>query len=128
MTESLKKCYLEVADAFEQYVENKGISDEILTKAQIEQYLRDKGVFIDTFFLPSDMCYNHTTKPMGSDDEFETTPRLFEYVGRNKYRVLGSKYSYTGKIVRNTKKGVECVVGEWKNGVLIKWDIEKVRE
>lgn len=128
MTESLKKCYKEVADAFDEYVNNKGISEEILTKAQIEQYLRDKEVVIDTFFLPSDMCYNHTTKPMGSDDEFETTPRLFEYVGRNKYRVLGTKYSYTGKIVRKSKNNGEFVVGEWINGELIKLDKEKVLE
>lgn len=128
MTESLKKCYKDVAEVFDELVKNKGIFDEILTKAQIEQYLRDKGITIDTFFLPSDMCYNHTTKPMGSDDEFETTPRLFEYVGRNKYRVLGSNYLYTGKVIRKSKKNGECVVGEWKNGVLIKWDMEKVLE
>ena len=119
---------MEVTDVFDEYVNNRGISDEILTKAQIEQYLLEKGVTIDTFFLPSDMCYNHTTKPMGPGDEFETTPRLFEYVGRNKYRVLGSKYLYTGKIVRKSKKNGEFVVGEWKNGVLIKWDKEKVLE
>ena len=121
MTESLKKCYLEATEVFDKYLNNKGVSNLTLSEAQIKQYLRDNEVVIDKSFLLSDLCYNFTTKSIGSSKEFETTPRLFEYVGRNKYRVLGSKY--TGDFFIKNKSNGNLVACEWKNGKIIKLEI-----
>lgn len=126
MTESLKRCYKEVAEAFDEYISNKGISDENLTNAQIEQYIKNKGITVDKMFQAPDMCYNHTTKPLGNEDEFEQTPHIFEYLGWNKYKVLGPNYPYTGLVIRNPRNGHEKVIGEWLNGKLIKWEKSKL--
>lgn len=123
----LEQNYRDAANVFDNYVKDMGTNTEVKTKRWIEDYMRKNGVEPDTFFLPSDLCYNHTTKPLGgSGNEFENSVHLFEYKGRNKYRILGSQYPYSGKVTRKRKDGVEVAVGEWENGKLIKWNIEEV--
>lgn len=123
MSKSLKENYEEVARLFGSL--NGELKQRIWKKKEIEDYMRQNGVEPNTFFLPSDICYNHTTKPFGdSDDSFENSVHVFEYVGRNQYRVLGEGYPYTGLVMRKrSSDGKELIVGEWFNGRIIKWDI-----
>lgn len=67
-------------------------------------------------FLPQDYCYNRTNNGI----DFERQPHLFEYLERNKYRLIGKNYPYTGLIIHKEKGSKsEIVVGEWKSGILI---------
>lgn len=68
--------------------------------------------------LISDKCYNITNKGLSANYDF----RIFEYVGRGRYRYLGEGYPYSGFV---TWKNERC--GEWTNGVLNKWDKWPVR-
>ena len=122
ISDELKKNYSDVADLFRGY--NTDILPVVLTKKDIEDYMRKNGIEPDTYFLPSDICYNHTTKPLGDYDfDFENAVHVFEYVGRNKYKVLGEGYPYTGLVIRKRRSDrKEIIVGEWFNGHLIKWD------
>ena len=124
MREALIKCYKEVAEFFDGFVKENGVTDKIYSKAEIEKMLKDKGIELDTFFLPSDMFYNHTTRQLGeSDYGFKEQIHLFEWLGRNMYRILGSNYAYTGNIYRTRKiDRKEVIVGKWENGKLVKWD------
>ena len=63
--------------------------------------------------LPSDRCYNITNSGLGSNRTF----RVFEYVGRNKYKYLGENFRYNGLV---TWKNIPC--GSWVDGVLTKWE------
>ena len=62
--------------------------------------------------LPSDFCYNRFNNGIKG---FKG-PFLFEYLGTNKFRILGENYKYSGKIYHKPKGGVEQLVGEWVNG------------
>ncbi len=126
MNDKLKRNYEEAAKLFNK---DKSIfHGKILTKVAIEKYMRDNGVEPNVMFLPSDLCYNHTTRDLIKVYEsFDQGIHLFEYVGINQYRVLGEKYPYTGKIIRKRKiDKKEVVVGEWLDGKLVKWDPSKL--
>lgn len=122
ISNGLKKNYEDVSRLFSSL--DGELKQKIWKKKEIEEYMRQNGVEPDTFFLPSDICYNHTTKPLGdTDDSFEKSVHVFEYVGRNRYRVLGTGYPYTGLVMRKRSSDrKELVVGEWFNGHIIKWD------
>ncbi len=122
ISDELKKNYEDAAKLFNNY--KPKFRDELLTKKDIEKYMRDNGVEPNIMFLPSDLCYNHTTRDLLKVyDGFEEGVHLFEYLGRNKYKILGEKYPYTGKIIRKRKADKkEVVVGEWLDGKLVKWD------
>ena len=55
--------------------------------------------------LPSDYCYNLYNKGIPFSHHF------FEYLDRNRYKVLGVDYPYTGQILWKGK-----TIGEWRNG------------
>lgn len=124
ISEKLNNNYKKIAKYF---TENKNQYAGVLTKKDIDAILNDNGIKPDTMFLPSDICYNHTTKPLGEgNDDFESSVHVFEYVDRNKYKVLGEGYPYTGLVLRKRKAdNKEIIVGEWYNGKLIKWDKNK---
>lgn len=122
ISEKLKRNYEDVARLFS--LLDKEQKKKIWKKKEIEDYMRSNGIEPDVFFLPSDICYNHTTKPLGEiNDDFEGGKHVFEYLGRNQYRVLGEGYPYTGVVLRKrSTDGKEIAVGEWLNGHLIRWD------
>lgn len=68
--------------------------------------------------LISDKCYNITNRGLSANYDF----RIFEYLGRGRYRYLGEGHLYSGYV---TWKNERC--GEWTNGVLKKWDNWPVR-
>ena len=127
-SQKLKDNYEKAAQIFDKYVECNGTDTEPKTKKWIEKYMKDNDVEPDTFFQPSDLCYNRTTKPLGGfQDDFEKSVHLFEYLGWNKYRVIGSKYAYTGDIKRRKRgSSIDDVVGRWENGKVICFDDNRV--
>ena len=62
--------------------------------------------------FPSDYCYNRYNIGLKSFNG----PFLFEYLGVNRFRILGENYNYSGKIYHKPKGEVEQIVGEWVNG------------
>lgn len=63
--------------------------------------------------FPSDYCYNRYNFAL---KDF-SGPFLFEYLGVNKYLVLGQNYPFSGDIYHKPKGGNRViVVGKWENG------------
>lgn len=106
--------YKEVAEIINEYVKKHG-TNECKSNSEIRALLTQNGVELNTMFQPSDLCYNRTTKHDVSG--FAEAIHLFEYVGRNSYRILGEKYPYSGVIERRPKGEKNTIsVGKWKDG------------
>lgn len=107
--------YKEIATVIDNYVKKHG-TKEFKTVSEIKEILLSNNITINTMFQPSDLCYNRTTKNDVSG--FANSIHLFEYVGRNQYRILGQGYPYSGFIECKPKAEKErIVIGEWKNGI-----------
>lgn len=66
-------------------------------------------------FMPQDYCYNRSNNGI----VFKDQPHLFEYTGRNKYRLLGNNYPYTGPIMHKERgSNSEKIIGKWEAGVV----------
>ncbi|MDD3138485.1 MAG: hypothetical protein PHX08_05890 [Lachnospiraceae bacterium] len=57
--------------------------------------------------LPSDYCYNREN----GNSEMKQ-PRLFEYLNRNQYCLLGEGFPYSGLIYHKPKGKEERIIGE----------------
>lgn len=68
---------------------------------------------VEKGLLLSDKCYNMTNIGLSIDHPHQ----LFERISRARYKYLGKDCTYTGIV---TWKDIGC--GEWKDGVLTKWD------
>lgn len=112
----LQECREKAAVIINDYVLAFGTRNEVKTTAEIIKLLTDKGLEIETMFQISDMCYNKTNK--ANLKSFPTDIKLFEYVSRGKYYILGENYNYTGDVVWADNEGKQKVVGTWKNGIL----------
>lgn len=81
-------------------------NDEILLLAALE----------DARLKATDYCYNYVNSRVAA--KYEDVPHLFEYLGKNQYRVLGENYPYNGETVQYFKD--KCrepkVVGKWEQG------------
>lgn len=87
--------------------------DEFITSADLKSELKEKFEVNISSVLPSDYCYNR----LNDGISFKKETRLFEYLGRDKYRYLGENYPFTGKIYhRPYKSKTDYVVGSWVNG------------
>ncbi len=113
---SLQDCRKEVAKVINEYVNKFGARKEIKTTGEIVKLLEDKGMELDTMFQVPDMCYNKTNK--ANLKCFPDDIKLFEFVGRGKYYILGENYKYTGEVLWTDNQGKERVVGNWDNGNL----------
>lgn len=113
---SLQSCRNEAAKIVNEYVKTFGARNDVKTTAEILKILKDKGLDIDTMFLVSDMCYNKTNK--ANLKTFPEDVKLFEYVSRGKYYLLGQNFKYNGEVIWTDKDGKQVVVGKWKDGVL----------
>lgn len=102
-----------IAEFITQYVKKYG--EEILSKSELEAVLRENGVEINSWFLPSDICYNKTNK--ANLDKYATQVHALENVKRGKYRLLGEDYPYTGPVYWTNEEGESCIFGSWENGV-----------
>jgi len=78
-----------------------------------EKYHKKGGV------IPSDCCYNLTSKNHRTFVAFNSRLHLFEFLDRGQYRYLGVNYPYTGEIINHvkTKHGGPEQVGTWHNGL-----------
>ena len=61
--------------------------------------------------IPSDYCYNRVNNGITL-----SKPAVFEFLGRGKYRSLGSNYPYNGPIYHKPKSQGEFIVGKCVNG------------
>ena len=89
-------------------------NDEILLLAGLE----------DAGLKATDYCYNYVNSRVVA--KYEDVPHLFEYLGRNQYRLLGENYPYNGETVQYFKdKGREPeVVGKWNEGKFFVFKID----
>lgn len=113
---SLQSCREDAAKIINEYVKTFGARSEIKTTAEINKLLEDKGLVFDPMFQVSDLCYNKTKKD--NLKSYPTDIKLFEFVSRGKYYILGEYYSYTGDVIWTDKSGKQLVVGTWKEGNL----------
>lgn len=113
---SLQSCREDAAKIINEYVKTFGARSEIKTTAEINKLLEDKGLVFDPMFQVSDLCYNKTNKD--NLKSYPTDIKLFEFVSRGKYYILGEYYSYTGDVIWTDKSGKQLVVGTWKEGNL----------
>ena len=61
--------------------------------------------------IPPDYCYNRVNRGIPFRDH------VFEYLGGNRYRVLGTNYDYEGIIYwREKHTNHDRPVGEWRKG------------
>lgn len=118
--DKLYKAKISVVLAINSYVEENGIVEK--DNEGIREILREKGVMPDnSFFQNPDLCYNRLNKDLY--DSFYDDIHLYEYVGRNRFRLLGENYNYSGKIyTRPDGYDEDIVVGEWKDGEIIYYD------
>lgn len=106
-----------IFDQIQEVLENK-IGSEV-TSAEIRNTLKAKYGTNETSVILSDYCYNRKNDGM----EFKIETRIFEYIGRNRYKYLGQNYRYTGKVVHkpiNSK--AEEIEGEWINGIYTQYN------
>ena len=99
--------------AINDFVQQNG-TETVMCKAELYDLVGTKYVINYSSFLPQDYCYNRFNKGI----DFNRQPHLFEYVEKNKYRVIGQNYPYTGSIVHK-EKGIksEKVIGRWETGI-----------
>ena len=95
-----------------EYVETNGTdtvmdNDEILLLAGLE----------DAGLKATDYCYNYVNSRIAS--KYDAVPHLFEYLGKNQYRVLGENYPYNGDAVRYYKEKSRApeILGRWADGI-----------
>ncbi len=92
---------------------NNSDDNQIYSRKQLFKKIKDKYPQADINpWLPSDYCYNRWNKSISN---FNKQLHLFEYSGRNKYRILGPDYKYSGNIFHGKN-----VIGKWKDGILTK--------
>lgn len=84
------------------------IGEEYDTKA-IKSIVNSKHGTNMNSVIPSDYCYNITNEGI---DNYIDYLHIFEQIKRGRYKYLGEKYPYTGKV---HKKGLP--IGEWINGI-----------
>lgn len=106
-----------VREAFDEYREAHKDSDMIKTTSELVEIAKAKGI-VPKDFQPSDYCYNRLNGGMDftDKDDLLIQTRLFEYLERGKYQILGMNYPYTGDVWHKPKGGKEEKVGEWKDG------------
>lgn len=106
---TLKK---QLVDSINEYVRKNGVGTVVdsSTILRIAGLSKSRGNI-----LPSDFCYNRYNIALKSF----SGPFLFEYLGVNRFRILGENYNYSGKIYHKPKGGVEHIVGEWVSGTMV---------
>lgn len=116
---------MKVAEAIAQYVNAKGFQEK--NNEEIRTILKEYNAEpTSVMYQNSDLCYNRTNK--ANLESFKDDIHIFEYLGWDRFRLLGQDYPYSGEIIRKHKKiGIEEVVGEWVNGQLIKWNPEDIK-
>ena len=86
---------------------------KLYTRAELYALIKIKNPNISINpWLPSDFCYNRCNK--GIKSLFKTRTHLFEYCGRNSYKILGKDFPYNGDIVQGG-----TTVGKWSNGKIV---------
>lgn len=100
-------------------------TDYIISRKEIQDLSWDKYRRKPGSIIPSDYCYNRVNNGISLDK-----PALFEFLGKGKYRCLGSNYPYNGPIYHKPRGYGEFIVGKCVNGnrVISSDDIIEVEE
>ena len=104
-----------VTEAINNYVQKHG-TEPVMSRAQLYELVNEMHPVNYSSFMPYDYCYNRTNDGI----RFADHPHVFEYVGKNQYRLLGTDYPYTGDIVHKPAGagGKEYVVGRMEQGCI----------
>ena len=90
------------------------LTEGIMTRHELYNLISPDHALNYDSILPQDYCYNR----MNDGIVFIDHIHLLEYLGRNRYRLLGDSYPYTGDIMHKPKRCPEVVVGKWEQGTL----------
>ena len=110
------------AEVITRYVKENGHVEK--TNKEIMEILRENNATPkDKMYQNPDICYNRTNA--ANLDTFKDDVHIFEYLGRNRYLLLGSDYPYTGDILWKPQGQDETfIIGEWLKGSIIAWNPE----
>ena len=103
-----------IVDSINNYVSSHGYTT-VMTRQELYNLISPNHALNYDSVLPQDYCYNR----MNDGIAFKDHVHLFEYLGRNRYRLLGDRYPYTGEIIHKPKQSPEVIVGKWEQGKLI---------
>jgi hypothetical protein len=111
-----RKVWDAIRDAFNPISESE--KSKIWKRKELRQkiidFVKSKGIedIAEDSIMPTDYCYNRVNKDTSSNEFC-----FFEYVGRDKFKVLGENFPYKGYVYHRKKGNKEDeIVGEWKNG------------
>lgn len=82
-----------IADAMMDYLNNNSESC-ILTSSEIKEIVHKKHGLNKNTVTPADYCYNRINKGI----EYNKMTHLFIYEGRNRYRLVGKDFVYSGPV------------------------------
>ena len=103
-----------IVETVNNYVSSHGYTT-IMTRYELYNLISPDHALNYDSILPQDFCYNRINDGIAFKDHFY----LFEYLGRNSYRLLGDRYPYSGEIIHKSKGCPEVIVGKWEQGTLI---------
>ena len=102
-----------IVDTINNFVSSHGYTT-VMTRQELYNLISPDHALNYDSILPQDYCYNR----MNDGIAFIDHVHLFEYLGRNRYRLLGDRYPYTGEIMHKPKRCPEAIVGKWERGAL----------
>ncbi len=105
-----------VVDVVNTFVGEHG-TEKVMTRVQLYELVNKTHPVNYSSFMPYDYCYNRTNNGI----RFADHPHVFEYIGKNQYRLLGTEYPYTGNIIHKPAETgrKEYVVGRMEKGLIV---------
>lgn len=104
-----------ISEAISTYIKEKG-TETVLSRREIYEIVRAKYDVKYGSIIPTDYCYNRYNFGV---KKFKNSPHFFEYIERNKFKVIGDNQPYSGCIYHKRKDGEkEQIVGKWQKGQL----------
>lgn len=85
--------------------------DHIVTRRELFESFSSRYGRKEGSIIPSDYCYNRVNNGITLDK-----PAVFEFLGRGRYRCLGSNYPYNGLIYHKPRGHGEFIVGKCIDG------------
>ena len=102
-----------IVETVNNYVSSHGYTT-IMTRYELYNLISPDHALNYDSILPQDFCYNRINDGIAFKDHFH----LFEYLGRNSYRLLGDKDRHYGEIISIGRGCAELIVGKWQQGTL----------
>ena len=101
---------------------NELLKDQVgceIKSSEVKSQLFEKHGTNPSSIMLYDYCYNRINDGTAFDRH------IFQYISPGIYRYLGENYPFSGAIIHKPHgQNTEKVVGEWKNGVKIRFESE----